>query len=223
MARKKKAVLATEREAKELSATIRSIVQAENNWYILGGKLVQARDGSVYQALGYASMGAWMKDEIHCSRAKAHRAMRAVVVLTSLTPEQGAEMPEGNANLLTKLKPADANSEQWINAALHLPLRELGQAIAKFRHDEYGDIQPEKWLNPWPKVPETGVTIAEAAIEVICAAQEIDVETQKEKKAIAFLHFMTVVAQSSPAELAKFMGDQVEELVRLAGAVAPEE
>lgn len=204
MENKKKA---SKEEAEALTGELKAVIgDPEHSWWTVGTKVREVIATLAYEALGYFSIEDWRKEHIKLSRAKLHRAVREVTYLKDVPRESVAVIVEGNAYRLTRLKPADGTSEEWLEKARTLSIRDFRIAVEEKRI-EYGFPPPEKFCDPFPRMPESFQPIYEAVEPRLAATLGIDIEAQPELRFKVIEALFAGLMISGDAVLAELLAD----------------
>jgi hypothetical protein len=121
---------ATEAEAKAMEKeAVQVASEMQTGWLRLGSLICKMMDSQAHEALGYQSMEAWMKARLGESASSAFSALRSVRALKGVPEEQLKRIGERNAHALTYLPTKERKSEEWIEKAATLPIKEFKQEV----------------------------------------------------------------------------------------------
>ena len=121
---------ATEAEAKAMDKeAVRIVAEMRTGWFRLRSLIRKMIDTQAYEALGYNTMGAWMSARLGESISSAFSALRSVRALEGVPEEKLKQIGERNAHALTYLPAKERKSNEWIEKAATLPIKEFKQEV----------------------------------------------------------------------------------------------
>jgi len=169
---------ATRAEAEAMdNEVVRIVAEIRSNWLRLGSLIQRMIDSRAYEALGFRHMHAWMNARLGDSLSNAFSALRSVRALKGIPEEKLKRIGERNAHILTYLPEKERKSDEWLNKAASLPIKDFKHEVKTFQQQKSG-LAPEKFKT-------FSVALPEAVYDNVCEAEKkiarslgIDIETK---------------------------------------------
>jgi hypothetical protein len=194
-----KITIATEREAKTLTAALREdFKKFTASWWEMGQRTKEALDRGVPAAMEMNAHD-WMKSVFGdtVSVAKVQRSLRIARALGDVPQEQLKLLSEGKAYLLTQLKEKDR--AEFIGPATILS-NDAFAKIVEERRQEYGIPPEEKRIHIGVSVPESVGKAWEEAEKKVARLADLDIETKPGLRAQVF-EIVANLINSTPDEV----------------------
>jgi hypothetical protein len=169
---------ATKTEAEAMDReVVRIVAEIRSNWLRLGSLIQRMIDSRAYEALGFPHMHAWMTARFGDSLSNVFSALRSVRALKGIPEEKLKRIGERNAHMLTYLPRKERKSDEWLEKAASLPIKDFKREVETFQQQKSG-LAPEKFKT-------FSVALPEAVYESVCEAEKkiarslgIDIETK---------------------------------------------
>lgn len=182
--------MATEREAKEVTETLREkFKKLGGAWFELGREVKSCMERQVPRSYGLAINGKpmnvadWMELCFPSSVPKIYRAFRIAKGLEKAPEDRVKLMTEGNAWNLTRLPENLRLSKEWIDLAIVAPTEQFAEAVDGALEAK-GGAPKEKWAVLFPKLPSTKEfkELFDATEKKLAEAMDLDIELHPEKR-----------------------------------------
>lgn len=194
--------VATEREAKALTASVQTIFKSMGAaWFELGRIVSDCLDRQVPHAYGLAVQGKamnaadWMELCFPSSVPKIYRALRIAKVLKALPESQVQKLSEGNAYNLTRLPEKLRTDEKWIERAVELGNEEFSDAVDEALGGKASGAK-DKYVTMFPKMPEALQELFDGTEEKLARVLELDIATKPGLKPILWERAITLLFQT---------------------------
>ena len=169
---------ATKAEAEAMDKEVVRIVgEIRSNWLRLGSLIQRMIDTGAIEVLGFPSMHSWMTTRLGESISNAFSALRSVRALKGVPQEKLERIGERNAHMLTYLPERERKSDEWIEKAAKLPIKQFKQEVETTIEKKTG--LPRDNFKTW------SVALPEKVYESLCEAERklawslgIDIETK---------------------------------------------
>jgi hypothetical protein len=156
---------------------VRIVAGIMSSWLRLGSLIQRMIDSRAYEALGFRHMHAWMNARLGDSLSNAFSALRSVRALKGIPEEKLKRIGERNAHILTYLPEKERKSDEWLNKAASLPVKDFKHEVKTFQRQKSG-LAPENFKT-------FSVALPEAVYDNVCEAEKkiarslgIDIETK---------------------------------------------
>jgi hypothetical protein len=167
---------ATEAEAKAMDTeVVRIAAEIRAGWLRLGLLIRKMIDSQAYEALGFPNMHAWMTSRLGESLSSVFSALRSVRALEGVPEEQLTRIGERNAHMLTYLPPKQRTSQEWIERAATLPIKEFKQEV-QIELEKKTGIAPERFKTFSIALPEMVYQNMCEAEKKMARSLQIDIE-----------------------------------------------
>ena len=171
-------LVATKAEAQVMDKQVVRIVgEIRSNWLRLGRVVQRFMDARAYQPLGFPTFQAWMTARLGESLSNVFSALRSIRALDGVPEEKLKRIGERNAHMLTYLPEKERKSEEWLEKAATLPIKEFRQEV---------EIALEKKTGlPQERFKTFSIALPALVYESVCEAEKklawslgIDIETK---------------------------------------------
>ena len=157
--------LATEQEARAMDTEVVRIVgEIRSNWLRLGSLIQRMIDTRAFEALGFPSAHSWMTARLGESISNVFSALRSMRALKGVPEEKLAQIGERNAHMLTYLPEKERKSEEWLEKAATLPIKEFKHQVETALVQKTG--LPRDMFKTW------SIALPEAVYESMCEAEK---------------------------------------------------
>jgi len=131
---------ATKAEAQAIDKQVTRIVgDMKSNWLRLGNLVQRVIDTRAWAPLGFPNMDAWINARLgESARRTAYLAVRNLKALKGIPEEKLKQIGPKNAEALTYLPERQRKSEEWIDKAATLPVKEFKQEVEAAREKATG-------------------------------------------------------------------------------------
>jgi hypothetical protein len=221
MSRKKKAetaiepkriTIATEREAKELTESLRNEFK-KSGWFELGKRVKDCLDRQVPYVYGLLTDGKpmnvapWMELCFEESVPTVYAAYRMFRGLEPIGDPRVPLISRVNAENLVRLPEDLRLSPEWLQKALEMPTGEFKAAVDDARAAR-GAAPKEKWVAFFPKLPATLRELYEAVEKKLAEAMDLDLELHPERRFQIWERVIVMLFQTGEENLrAALVGD----------------
>jgi hypothetical protein len=169
---------ATKAEAEILDKeVIRVVGEIRSNWLHLGRLVQRFMETRAFEALGFPSFQAWITERLGESLSNVFSALRSVRALEGVPEEKLKRIGERNAHMLTYLPKKERTSEEWLEKAATLPIKDFNQEVQIAIEQKTG-LRKERFKT-------FSIALPEAVYENLCEAEKklarcigLDIETQ---------------------------------------------
>jgi hypothetical protein len=168
---------ATEAEAKAMDReAIRIIAEVKSNWLRLGLVIERVSRTEAFVVLGFRSIHSWMEARLGGSMASGYSALRSVRALKDVPDEKLKRIGERNAHALTRLPERERKSDEWVEKAAKLSIREFKREVETAIEKKTG-IPQERFKTWWIALPEAVYDSMCEAERKLARSLGIDIET----------------------------------------------
>ena len=167
---------ATEAEAKTMDNEVVHIVgQMRSNWLRLGRLIQEISDTQAFVPLGFPNMNAWMTSRLGESLSSAFSALRSVRALRGVPEEKLKQICERNANALSYLPEKMRKSDEWLDKAATLPIKEFKQEV-QIELEKKTGMAPDRFKTFSIALPEKVYENMVEAEKKLARSIELDIE-----------------------------------------------
>jgi hypothetical protein len=187
---------ATEAEAKAMDKeAVRIASEMRTGWFRLGSLIGKMIDSQAYEALGFDSMGSWMKARLGESMSTAFSALRSVRALDGVDEGKLKRIGERNAHVLTYLPVNERKSEGWLEKAATLPVKEFKQEVEIALEKNTG-MAPERFKTFSIALPEKVYENMLAAEKKLAHSIDLDIEDKPGNRIVVWEAFSQWILQT---------------------------